>query len=44
MLAQQDALLEEMGDGFRAVITEAEEGLADVLEDKRRVLVVGRRM
>ena len=44
ILAEQGALLEEMGEGFRALIRAAERGVADGLEDSRRALVVGRRM
>jgi hypothetical protein len=41
---RQHALLEEMGEGFRAVLDEARNRLADGLEDRRRALVVGRRL
>jgi len=44
ILAEQGVLLEEMGEGFHALITAAERGIADGLEDSRRALVVGRRM
>ena len=44
ILAEKDELLEEMGEGFRATIREAERGVADGLKDSRRSIVVGRRM
>jgi len=43
-VVEKDALIEEMGDGGRVLIAEAEYLLADGLENTRHVFVAGRRM
>ena len=44
MIAEQVALIEEMGESVRSLVAEAEDLLADGLVIARHVLVVGRRM
>jgi SAM-dependent methyltransferase len=43
ILAEQAALIEELGDGSSTIIEEARQGLADGLVNARHVLILGRR-